>query len=89
MGEISPKEKELESIALQPGEISPKQQKKRTPRPLLSNLGEIPQQKTQLGEPITVGEGIIVNLNGDEGPQDLPQVDTAEHYLDDNFSGIM
>ena len=72
-----------------PGEISPKQQKKRTSKPLPPNLGEIPQQKTQqLGEPITAGEGIIVNLNGEDGPRDLPQVDTVEHYLDDNFSDV-
>ena len=32
---------------------------------------------------------MLVNLNGEDDPQELPQVDTAEHYLDDNFSDVM
>ena len=53
-------------------------------------MGEIPQQKTQqLGDPTTAGEGIIVNLNGEDRQRDLPQVDTTENYLDDNFSDVM
>ena len=35
------------------------------------------------------GEGIIVNVNGENTQQEPPQVDTAEHYLDDNFSDVM
>ena len=89
-GEISPKEQESESIMLQSGEISPGQQKKRDPRPLTPNLGEIPQKKTQqVADSAVIGEGIIVNLNGENIQQDSPQVDTAEHYLDDNFSDVM
>ena len=41
------------------------------------------------GDPMAVGEGVIVDLNGEDGQRDLPQVDTAEHYLDDNFSDVM
>ena len=53
-------------------------------------MGEIPQQKVQQEvESTVIGEGIIVNLNREERQQDLPQVDTAEHYLDDNFSDVM
>ena len=89
-GEILPKEQELESITLQPGKISPKQQKKRAPRPSLPKLSKITQQKTQqLIDSTAVGEGLIVNLNGEDGQWDLPQVDTTEHYLNDNFSDIM
>ena len=70
--------------------ISPKQQKKRDPRPPMLNLGEIPQKKTQqVADSAVIREGIIVNLNGENIQQEPPQVDTAEHYLDDNFSDIM
>ena len=90
LGEISPKEQESESIALQSGEISPKHQKKKDPRPLTPKLGEIPQKKAQqVVDSTEIGEGIIVNVNGENAQQDLPQVDTAEHYLDDNFSDVM
>ena len=89
-GEIPPKEQKLECITLQLGEILPKQQKKRAPRPSSPKLGEIPQQKAQqLIDSTAVGEGLIVNLNRKDGQQDLPQVDTAEHYLDNNFSDVM
>ena len=89
-GEILPKEQELEGITLKPGEISPKQQKKRNPRPSTPNLGEIPQKKTQqVADLAVIGEGIIVNLNGENIQQESPQVDTVEHYLDDNFSDVM
>ena len=89
-GEISPKEQESESIALQSGEISPKHQKKRDPRPLTPSLGKILQKKTQqVADSAVIGKGIIVNLNGENIEQDSPQVDTAEHYLDNNFSDVM
>ena len=38
---------------------------------------------------MATGEGVIINLNGEDGQQELPQVDTEEHYLDDNFSDVM
>ena len=91
-GEISPKEQELENIALQLGEISPKQQQKRLPEILLPNIGEIPQQKTHQSttdESMAAGEGVIINLNGEDGQWELPQVDTTAHYLDNNFSDVM
>ena len=72
------------------GKISPKHQKKRDPWPLTPKLGEIPQKKAQqVVDSTEIGEGIMVNLNGENAQQDLPQVDTAEHYLDDNFSDVM
>ena len=89
-GEISPKEQESEGIMLQSGEILPGQQRKRNPRPLTPNLGGIPQKETQqVADSAVIGEGIIVDLNGENTQQDLPQVDTAEDYLDDNFSDVM
>ena len=64
--------------------------RKRHPRPLTPNLGEIPQKKTQqVANSAVIGEGIIVNLNRENIQQDSPQVDTAEHYLDNNFSDVM
>ena len=53
-------------------------------------MGEILQKKTQqVADLAAIGEGIIVNLNGENIQQESPQVDTAEHYLDDNFSDVM
>ena len=53
-------------------------------------MGEILQKKTQqVANPAVIGEGIIVNLNGENIQQEPPQVDTTEHYLDDNFSDVM
>ena len=90
LGEISPKEQESENIVLQMGEISSKQQRKKAPRPSSPKLGEIPQQKAQqLVNSNITGEGLIVNINEEDRQQDLTQVDTAEHYLDDNFSDVM
>ena len=89
-GEILPKEQELENIALKTGEISPKQQRKKTPRPSSPRLGKIPQHKAQqLVNSNVTGEGLIVNINEEDRQQDLPQVDMAEYYLDDNFSDVM
>ena len=52
-------------------------------------MGEIPQKKRQVADSAVIGEGIIVNLNRENIQQDSPQVDTAEHFLDDNFSDVM
>ena len=93
LGEISPKEQETERqvhIMLISGEISPKQQEVKNPRPTMPSLGEIPQKKTQqIADLIGIEEGTIVNPNGENTQQGSPQLDTAEHYLDDNFSDIM
>ena len=93
LGEISPKAQESEgqtSTTPKSGEISPKQQKKRNPGPTTPNLGKIPQKKTQqVADVAVIGEKIIVNLNGENTQQESLQVDTAEHYLDDNFSDVM
>ena len=90
--EISPKEQELESTATQLGKISPKPQWKTLPEAPTSTVGKILQQGmhqlTAEGTAAT-GEGVIVNLNGEDGQRELPQVDTTEHYLDDNFSDVM
>ena len=42
-----------------------------------------------MADSAVIGKGIIVNLNGENIQQDSPQVDTVEHYLDDNFSDVM
>ena len=56
----------------------------------MPNLGEIPQKKTQqVADLAVMGEGIIVNLNGETIQQESWQVHTAEHYLDDNFFDVM
>ena len=92
-GEISPKEQESEGQArIVPilGEILPKQQEETNPRPTMPSLGEIPQKKTQqVANLAGIEEETIVNLNGKNTQQGSPQVDTAEHYLDDNFSDVM
>ena len=68
-GKISPKEQDLGNIALQLGKISPKQQQKKlleAPPPI---IGKIPQQKMHQStseEATTTGEGMIVNLNGED-----------------------
>ena len=60
------------------------------PEPTAPNLGVILQRKTQqVADLVGIGEGTIVNLNGENKQQGSPQVDTAEHYLDDNFSDMM
>ena len=84
-GEISPEEQRLEDTGVQSGEIPRKHQNDHlnstSPR-----LGEIPQQKVhQLnanGPTITYPKGEV-----DRG--ESPRMDTAEHYLDDNFSDVM
>ena len=60
------------------------------PRPTTPSLGEIPQEKTQqITDLVGIEEQVIVNLNGENMQQGSPQLDTAEHYLDDNFSDVM
>ena len=92
-GEISPKEQELDGQACimpKSGEILPKQQEKMNPRPTTPNLGEISQKKTQqVAELVAIAEGTTVKPSLGNIQQGSPQVDTAEHYLDDNFSDVM
>ena len=92
-GKISPKEQESEGQAcITPisGEISPKQQEEMSPRPTTPSLGEILQKKTQqVADLVVIEEGTVINLNGENMQQGSPPVDTAEHYLDDNFSDVM
>ena len=92
-GEILPKEKEAEGQVpnmLKSGEISPNQQEKANPRPGTPNLGEIPQRESQqVIDLVAMEEGGTVELNEGNAQQGSPQVDTAEHYLDDHFSDVM
>ena len=91
-GEIPPEEQGLENIGARSGEISPKQQQKDQPEFSPPKAGGIPQQKVHqlhADEPTTTGEGVIINLNGEDGQWESPQMDTTEHYLDDNFSDVM
>ena len=91
--EISPKGQELEGqthITPTAGEISPQQQEIMNPRPTTPSLGKIPQVKTQqVTDLVGIEEGVIINPNRESTQQGSPQLDTAEHYLDDNFSDIM
>ena len=56
----------------------------------MPSLGEIPQKKMQqVTDLIAIEEGATAKFNGGNTQQGSPQVDTAEHYLDDNFSDVM
>ena len=60
------------------------------PRPTTPSLGEISQKKTQqVAELVAIEEGTTVKPNLGNTQQGSPQVDTAEHCLDDNFSDVM
>ena len=91
--EISPKQQEYEGqahISPQSGKISSNQEEKANPRPTTPSLGEILQEKTQqVANLIAIEEGATDKLNGANVQQGSPQVDTAQHYLDDNFSDVM
>ena len=92
LGEISPEEQGLEDIEVRPGEIPPKQQQKGKPDLSPQRAGEIPQQRVHqlhAGKPTTTGEGVMINPNGEDGQWESTEMDTAEHYLDDNFSDVM
>ena len=92
-GKILPKQQESEGqahITLMAGKISPQQQELMNPRPTMTSLGEIPQEKTQqLVNLVGMEEGTLINPNGESMQQGSPQVDLAEHYLDNNFSDVM
>ena len=92
-GEISPKQQELEGqthITQMAVEILPQQQEIMNPRPTTTSLGQIPQEKTQqIADLVGIEEGALINPNGESMQQGALQIDTAEHYLDDNFSDVM
>ena len=90
-GEILPEEQGLENTGMQSGEIPPKQQNghMKFPSP---RIGEIPQQKVpqlNANESMTTREGERTYPNGEVDQRKSPRMDTAEHYLDDNFSDVM
>ena len=80
-GEISPEKQKLEDPGVQLGEIPPKQQNDHL-NSTSPKLGEIPQQKVHQPK---ANELTTTHPNREESPQ----MDTAEHYLDDNFSDVM
>ena len=92
-GEILPKGPEYAGqahITPKSGEILPNQQEKVNTRPIMPSLGDILQKKMQqVTDLIAIEEGTTDKLNGGSTQQGSPQVDTAEHYLDDNFSDVM
>ena len=83
-GEISPKEQRLENIGSQsgledigvrPGKIPPKQQQNGQIDFSLPKTGKIPQQKVHqlpADEPMTTGEGEIINLNREDAQRGSP-----------------
>ena len=92
-GEILPKPSEVEKEAhntLQPGEILPNKQGNANPGPNTHRLGEIsPREPQQVIDLVAMEEGTTVQHNEGGVQQGSPQADTAEHYLDNNFSDIM
>ena len=100
-GEISPKQHETQvraSVTPVSGEISPSREERVDPRYTTSNWGEIsPKEPQQTSNLLAMEEGITANVlpeehikQGDQIPQrKSPQVDTAQHYLDENFSDVM
>ena len=101
LGEILPKQHEIQiqtSATPALGEISPSQEERVDPRHITSNWGEIsPKEPQQTSHLLAMEEGITGNvlseehiLQGDQITQrKLPQKETAQHYLDDNFSDVM
>ena len=90
-GEILPEKQEWADTGVQSGEIPPKQRNgyQNLPSPRIS---EIPRQKEQLlnaNEPMATEEGGRTSSSGEVDQRGSPQIDTAEHYLDDNFSDVM
>ena len=91
LGEISPEEQGLEDMGVRSGEIPPKQQNGHLDF-LSPKTGKIPQQKVHqlnANEPMTTREGEMTYPNGEVDQRESPRMDTAEHYLDDNFSDMM
>ena len=100
-GEISPKRHENQvrnSIAPTLGKILPNQEERVGLRHNMLNLSEIlPKETQQASELVAMEEGITVNTHTEEcnlqsdqnTQQKSPQIETAQHYLDDNFSDVM
>ena len=90
-GEISPQEQGLENTGVQLGKIPPKQQNGHINFPS-PRIDKIPQQKIhQLNakEPITTRKDERTYPNGEVDQRESPRMNTAEHYLDDDFSDVM
>ena len=98
-GEISPKQHGIQvrtSVML--GEILPNSQERVGPRHNTGNFGKIlPKEPQQASDLLAMEEGITVKIHPKERAlqsdqnthQKLPQIETAQHYLDDNFSNVM
>ena len=100
-GKISPKQHKIQ-VQTSPmpasGEILPSREERVDPKYITGNWGEIlPKESQQASDLLAMEEGIKVNVlseehisQGDQNTQwKSPQIETAQHYLDDNFSDVM
>ena len=87
------------------GEILPEQTGENSPQYVTENMSEVSQKEpNEVTDLLAMGEGARAhankkthsnskNGNGPQGEEDSrkesPQIDTAQHYLDDNFSDVM
>ena len=87
------------------GKISPKRREENNPQHVTENRGEIPpKEPNEVTDMMAMEEGARAQTpdkntysnskkNGPQGEENLqkesPQIDTAQHYLDDNFSDVM
>ena len=103
LGEISPKQQGYEGhICTTPklGEIPPNQGEESGSTHTMSNLNEIlPKEPHEVTDLVAMEEGASTetpnkntqhNMQSNKNlQQKSPQIDTAQHYLDDNFSDVM
>ena len=92
-GKILPKRNKTRNeghSTLQLGKISPNTQENANPGPDMHKLGKIlPREPQQMIDLAAMEEGTTTQPSQGEVQQRSPQVDTTEHYLDDNFSDVM
>ena len=100
-GKISPKQHEIQvqtNDTPVSGKISPSREERVDPRHITRNWGEISQKEPQqTSNLLAMEEGITAKVLSEEHiPQGdqitqrkSPQVETTQHYLDDNFSDEM
>ena len=92
-GEISPKQQEQEgcgSVTPKSGEIPPRQTDEGNLPHLKLNMNEIsPKEPNEVTDLVAMEEGARVQIHDENLQQKSPQIDTAQHYLDDNFSDVM
>ena len=90
-GEISPEKQELADTGVQSGKIPPKQRNgyQNLPSPRISEIPRQKEQQLNANEPMTTEEGGRTYSSGEVDQRGSPRIDTAEHYLDDNFSDVM